>query len=72
MIFVCPSQVLLPFPRYVYGRMVLSGEVKDDHDQPIPNQMPTEMLVIELLDDFQVIDKKVGVRTHSRNSVGVL
>ena len=57
---VCPSQVLLPFPRYVYGRLVLSGEMLDDQDQPIPDQTPREMLVIQLLDGFRVIDRKVG------------
>ena len=53
------TQVLLPFPKYVYGKMVLKGEVLDDHDRPIADQTSTEMLVIELLDNFQVIDKKV-------------
>ena len=54
-----PGQVLLPFPKYVYGKMVLKGEVLDDQDRPIADQTSTEMLVIELLDNFQVIDKKV-------------
>ncbi|XP_043194697.1 uncharacterized protein LOC122367025 [Amphibalanus amphitrite] len=55
------KQALLPFPRYVYGRMTVAGEVRDGRDQPLEDQTQTEMLVIELLQDFQVIDKKVGM-----------
>ena len=44
--------------------MVLKGEVLDDQDRPIVDQTSTEMLVIELLDKFQVIDKKVLQRTR--------
>ena len=53
-------QVLLPFPRYVYGRMTVGGELRDDRDRPLVDKTNTEMLVIELLDNFQVIDKKVS------------
>ena len=51
----------MPFPRYVYGKMVVEGEVRDDQDRLVDDQNSREMLVIELLDDFAVIDKKVGL-----------
>ena len=57
--------MLLPFPRYVYGRMTVGGELRDDRDQPLVDKTNTEMLVIELLDNFQVIDKKVSQAQRS-------
>ena len=62
--------MLLPFPRYVYGKMVVKGEVRDDQDRLVDDQNSREMLVIELLDDFEVVDKKVG--QHQLSIIGRL
>jgi len=50
----------LPFARFVYGTLVEDGEVRDDSGQLTADQTPREIVVLEMLHDYEVVDKKVG------------
>jgi len=50
----------LPFARFVYGTLVEDGEVRDDSGQLTADQTPREIVVLEMLPGYEVVDKKVG------------
>ena len=54
------------FPRFVYGTTVLNGKLWDDQDHLVTDQTTREKLVIELLEDYQIIDKKVRLGQASK------
>jgi len=54
------GQTKLPFARFVYGTMVKDGEVRDDSGALTADQTQKEMVVLELLQNYEVVDKKAG------------
>ncbi|XP_037086563.1 uncharacterized protein LOC119107249 [Pollicipes pollicipes] len=52
--------VLLPFARLAYGTMLKDGQILDERGQLAADQRLGEMMVLEMLTGYEVVDKKVG------------
>ena len=59
----------LPLPRFMYGTAVLNGQMWDDEGHLVTGQTMRDRLVMELLDDFEVIEKEVGTGCSLLNEI---